>query len=59
MNKKLCITPSVEVMNAEAENMICTSVGATGGDAGIDLGSSTDPVPGTADSREFDMWEEW
>lgn len=51
MNKKVYMTPAVEVEKMELETIIAASITSVGGDSGIDLGDGE--IPAEADSRLF------
>ncbi len=55
MKKTEYMAPAIKVALAEAEEMICASITAVGGDAGITMGEGDAPT--TADSR-INIWGE-
>ena len=56
MKKKAYIIPQVDVMDAEPEALMVSSITEVSGDSGIGLG--TEETPNEADSRRLGVWEE-
>ena len=56
MKKKAYIIPQVDVMDAEPEALMVSSITEVSGDSGIELGEGE--TPSTADSRWLGAWEE-
>ena len=54
MKKKEYIIPAIEIVHVEVAPLMEASITSVGGDAGIKI--SDDEVPGTADSRFFDIF---
>lgn len=56
MKKTVYIAPAIKIAESGLENMICASVTAVGGNAGIELGEGDTPT--TADTRRMTQWED-
>ena len=56
MKKKAYIIPSVDVMDAEPQPLMESSITEVTGNSGIELGEGD--TPSTADSRWLGAWEE-
>lgn len=56
--KKTYISPALELMQAEVQQMLAASITNVGGDSGIELGTGDTPVEADVKGEDWDIWSE-